>query len=68
LVYGFEEALLEPYKREGLDIRNVEDWPADKINYVPNELKEKLVPALQAPWKKFQKNLERKYGKANSIN
>ena len=68
LVYGFEEALLEPYKRESLDIRNVEDWPVDKINYVPNELKEKLVPALQAPWKKFQTNLERKYGKTNSIN
>jgi hypothetical protein len=40
----------------------VEGWPVDKINYVPNELKEKLVPALQAPWKKFQTNLEKKYG------
>ena len=68
LVYGFEEALLEPYKKENLDVRNVEDWPVEKINYVPNELKEKLVPALQAPWKKFQMNLESKYGKANSIN
>ena len=68
LVYGFEEALLEPYKKENLDVRNVEDWPVEKINYVPNELKEKLVPTLQAPWKKFQMNLESKYGKANSIN
>ena len=68
LVYGFEEALLEPYKKENLDIRNVEDWPVEKINYVPNELKEKLVPPLQALWKKFQMNLESKYGKANSIN
>ena len=68
LVYGFEEALLEPYKKENLDVRNVEDWPIEKINYVPNELKEKLVPALQAPWKKFQMNLESKYGKSNSIN
>ena len=68
LVYGFEEALLEPYKKENLDVRNVEDWPVEKINYVPNELKEKLVPGLQAPWKKFQMNLENKYGKANSIN
>ena len=68
LVYGFEEALLGPYEKENLDIRNVEDWPVEKINYVPNELKEKLVPALQAPWKKFQMNLESKYGKANSIN
>ena len=68
LVYGFEEALLEPYKKENLDVRNVEDWPIEKINYVPKELKEKLVPALQAPWKKFQMNLKSKYGKANSIN
>ena len=68
LVYGFEEALLEPYKKENLDVRNVENWPVKKINYVPNELKEKLVPALQAPWKKFQMNLESKYGKSNSIN
>jgi len=68
LVYGFEEALLEPYKKENLDVRNVENWPVEKINYVPNELKEKLVPALKAPWKKFQMNLESKYGKSNSIN
>ena len=62
LVYGFEEALQIPYKKENLDVKNVEGWPVDKINYVPNELKEKLVPALQAPWKKFQTNLEKKYG------
>ena len=60
LVYGFEEALQTPYKKEGLDIRNLEEWPVEKINYVPNELKEKLIPALQAPWKKFQANLEKK--------
>ena len=68
LVYGFEEALLEPYKKDNLDIQNVEDWPVEKINYVPIELKEKLIPALQAPWKKFQMNLENKYGQANSVN
>jgi hypothetical protein len=68
LVYGFEEALLEPYKKENLDVRNVEDWPIDKINFVPDELKEKLVPTLQAPWKKFQTNLEKKYGEVNSLN
>jgi len=37
----------------------VEDWPVDKINYVPDELKEKLVPALQEPWRKFHANLEK---------
>ena len=68
LVYGFEEALLEPYKKDNLDIQNVEDWPVEKINYVPVELKEKLIPALQAPWKKFQMTLENKYGQANSVN
>lgn len=68
LVYGLEEALLEPYKKENLDVRNVEDWPVDKINFVPDELKEKLVPTLQAPWKKFQTTLEKKYGKVNSLN
>jgi len=62
LVYGFEEALKIPYGKENLDVRKVEDWPVEKINYVPDELKEKLVPALQAPWKKFQTNLEKKYG------
>jgi hypothetical protein len=60
LVYGFEEALQAPYKKKGLDIKNLEEWPVEKINYVPNELKEKLIPALQAPWKKFQANLEKK--------
>ncbi len=62
LVYGFEEALEIPYGKENLNVKAVEDWPVDKINYVPDELKEKLVPALQAPWKKFQSNLEKKYG------
>jgi len=68
LVYGFEEALLEPYKKENLDVRNVEDWPVEKINYVPNELKETLVPALQAPWKKFQATLEKKSKTGTPIN
>ncbi len=61
LVYGFEEALKIPYGKENLDVQNVEDWPVEKINYVPNELKEKLVPSLQALWKKFHANLEKKY-------
>ena len=60
LLYGVEEALQIPYKKKGLDVQNVEDWPVDKINYVPNELKEKLVPALQAPWQKFHANLQKK--------
>ena len=62
LIYGFEESLEAPFAKAGLNIQNVENWPVEKINYVPDELKEKLVPALQAPWKKFQTNLEKKYG------
>ncbi len=59
LVYGFEEALRIPYRKENLDVRSVEDWPVDKINYVPDELKNKLIPALQAPWKKFHATLKK---------
>ena len=32
-IYGFEEALLEPYKKENLDIRKVEiTAKADRVN------------------------------------
>ncbi|MBT5549973.1 MAG: hypothetical protein HOJ79_05790 [Nitrospina sp.] len=62
LVYGFEEALKIPYGKENLDVRKVEDWPVEKINYVPDVLKNKLIPALQAPWKKFHANLEKNSG------
>ena len=60
LVYGFEEALLEPYKKENLDVRNVEDWPVDKINFVPDELKEKLVPTLPSPMEKISNKSRKK--------
>ena len=59
---GVEETLQIPYRKENLGVQNVEGWPVEKINYVPVELKEKLIPTLQAPWKKFQTNLEKKYG------
>jgi hypothetical protein len=72
LLYGFEEALQGPYKKANLNIQNVEEWPVDKINYVPDELKEKIVPTLKAPWRKFKANLEKKYrsgtGKSQMIN
>ncbi len=58
-VYGFEEALDEPYKRYNLDIRKVEDWPVEKINWVPEELKEKLVHPLRETFSRFRVNLER---------
>ena len=57
LVYGYEEALEDPYTRAGLDIHQIEDWPADKINFVPEELKESLVPYLEGTFERFRKNL-----------
>ena len=58
-VYGFEEALDGPYKQHNLDICKVEDWPAEKINWVPEELKEKLVHPLRETFSRFRINLER---------
>lgn len=58
-VYGFEEALDGPYKRYNLDIRKVEDWPVEKINWVPEELKEKLIHPLRDTFSRFRINLER---------
>ncbi len=57
LVYGYEEALEGPYKKAGLDIHRIEDWPADKINFVPQELKDTLIPYLEGTFDKFRKNL-----------
>ena len=57
LVYGYEEALEGPYKKDGLDIHQVEDWPVDKINYVPQELKDKMIPYLEGTFERFRKNL-----------
>ncbi len=58
-VYGFEEALEGPYNRHQLDIHKVEDWPAEKINWVPKELKEKLIPPLQRTFSRFKVHLEK---------
>lgn len=60
LVYGLEEALEAPYCRSHLDILRVENWPVDKINYVPDELKEKLIPVIKKLFDGFRENLERK--------
>ena len=59
LVYGFEEALERPYADAGLDIYKVEDWPPEKINWVPPILKEKLIPPIQKLFSKFKENLEK---------
>tara|TARA_B100000686_G_C16593231_1_gene864562 strand:- start:191 stop:1018 length:828 start_codon:yes stop_codon:yes gene_type:complete len=58
LVYGLEEALAKPYARAGLDIHKSIDWPIEKINWVPEELKEKLIPPIKSLFDKFRTNLE----------
>ena len=62
LVYGYEEALEGPYKKAGLDIYQIEDWPADKINFVPQELKDTMIPYLEGTFERFRKNLAGKKG------
>jgi hypothetical protein len=60
LVYGYEEALEGPYQKAGLDIHQLEDWPADKINFVPQELKDTMIPYLEGTFERFRKNLASK--------
>ncbi|UCD10866.1 MAG: hypothetical protein JSU88_09305 [Nitrospinaceae bacterium] len=59
LVYGYEEALEGPYRRDGLNIFKVEDWPVEKINWVPGELKKTLAPYLRETFSRFRLNLEK---------
>jgi hypothetical protein len=60
LIYGYEEALAGPFAKAGLDIRTMENWPLEKINWVPEELKEKLIPPIQKIFAGFKKNLAEK--------
>ena len=47
LIYGFEEGLREPYLEAGYDIFKFESWPIEKINWVPEAMKEKLIPPIK---------------------
>ena len=58
LIYGFEESLGGPFKKQGLDIKAIETWPVERINWIPDELKEKLIPPIQNIFKGFRKELE----------
>ena len=58
IVYGLEEALEGPYKKEGLDINDVENWPAEKINWVPQELKKNVGRSLTDRFNNFKTNLK----------
>jgi hypothetical protein len=62
LVYGYEEALEAPYKKDGLDIFNIEGWPTEKINWVPQSLKQTLVPYLRETFAGFKDHLQNLQG------
>ncbi len=59
IIYGLEEALAGPYGKDGLNIHKIQDWPLDKINWVPEELKEKLIPPIQNLFSGFKATLEK---------
>jgi len=67
LVYGYEEALGSHYKRDGLDIQQVENWPAEKINWVPQKLRETLCPYLKNAFLKYKNNLEKEEADRSSV-
>ena len=57
---GLDEVLGEAYRKTGLDVYGVGGWPVEKINWVPDELKEKLVPPLQRIFVNYKANLDKK--------
>ena len=57
IVYGLEETLAESYGKAGLDIHTFEEWPTDRINWVPDDLKNKLIPPIQNLFRGFGENL-----------
>jgi hypothetical protein len=57
LIYGYEQALEGPYSKQGLNIHNIENWPVEKINLVPEELKASLIPPIQNLFSGFKENL-----------
>ena len=58
IVYGLEESLEGPYKKAGLDIKDIENWPVEKINWVPRELKESVGRTLTNRFDNFKINLK----------
>lgn len=59
LIYGFEESLEAPFAKAGLNIQNLESWPIEKINWVPEELQEKLIPPIQKIFAGFKAEVEK---------
>ncbi|MCZ6541908.1 MAG: hypothetical protein O6704_09690 [Nitrospinae bacterium] len=57
LVYGYQQTLADYYSKYGLDVAQVQDWPAEKINGVPDELQAKLISPIQNILAPFKSNL-----------
>ncbi len=58
LVHGYEQTLAAYFSKYGLDVGQVQDWPAEKINWVPDELQAKLIPPIQNIFATFKSNLD----------
>jgi hypothetical protein len=58
LVYGYEQTLADHYSKYGLDVAQVQDWPVEKINWVPDELQAKLIPPIKNIFATFKSNLD----------
>ncbi|MCH7649794.1 MAG: hypothetical protein IIA63_01380 [Nitrospinae bacterium] len=58
LVHGYQQTLAAYYSKYGLDVGQVQDWPVEKINWVPEELKAKLIPPIQNIFATFKSNLD----------
>lgn len=67
LVYGYEEALEGPYKKDHLDIHQIENWPVEKINWAPKELQNILGPYLKGRFDLYKANLEKKKRQADGL-
>ena len=57
IIYGFEEGLHLHFSKADLNIQEVEKWPVEKINWVPESLKEKLIPPIKELFSGFKSNL-----------
>ena len=57
---GLEDILQGAYGKAGLDIYGVGDWPVEKINWVPDELRDILAPPLTEVFTDYKINLDKK--------
>ena len=60
LVSSCEGTLRRYYEPEQLNIREIEEWPAEKINWVPRELARKAGGALVRRVRGFRDEIEQR--------